>query len=99
MASVFKALKDISHCLAHAERICKSWLIIPCKSAFDDAEQNRELSSVNKRVRLSSDSAISLTWIRNSRGPRTKPWGSPACTDIDVEEQDLITTRCDLFLK
>ena len=57
MASVFKALNDISHCLTHAERICKSWLIIPCKSAVDDADQNRELSSENKRVKQSSDSA------------------------------------------
>ena len=99
MASVFKALDDISHCLVHAERICQSWLIIPCKSATDDAEQKRELSSANKRVKLSSDSAMSLTYIKNSRGPRTEPWGTPASTGFNVEEQDLITTRCDLLLK
>ena len=62
-ALIFKALNDISHCLAHAEKICKSWLIIPCKSAIDNAEHNRGLSSPNKRVKLSSDSTISLTYI------------------------------------
>ena len=63
MASVFKALNNISHCLAHAERICKSWLIIPCKSAIDDAEKSRELSSANRRFILSIDSAVPLTYV------------------------------------
>ena len=61
MASVFKVLKDMSHCLAQGDRICKSRLIIPYKSIIDDAAQNRELSSANKRVKLRSDSAMSLT--------------------------------------
>ena len=44
MASVFKALKDMSHCSAQADRICKSWLIIPCKSIIDNAAQKREIA-------------------------------------------------------
>ena len=34
--SIFRGLKFTSHCLAHADRICKSWLIILCKSRIEE---------------------------------------------------------------
>ena len=99
ITSVFKGLKFINHYAVQFTSMRKSWLIIPSMSLIVAAELNNELSSANNLVRLRSDSAISLIYTKNNRGPRTEPWGTPASTLLKLDEVFLMTTFCFLPLK
>jgi hypothetical protein len=91
-ASVFCGLKSTSQIFAQSEISLRSWFRIPSTSFREVAEQCRELSSAKSLVRLNSESEISLTYIKNMRGPNTDPWGTPAVIFFDVEIVDLNVT-------
>ena len=83
-ASVFKGLNFTNHCLAQLESIMRSWFIIPDMSARCAAVKNKELSSANKRGKLSSCFAISLIYepvheiFKNVVSATSKASGQPA---------------------
>lgn len=53
-----------------------------------DAEYCKQLSSVNNIQNL----VTALTWIKNSSGPSTEPWGTPALIGA-VEENTIINIK------
>ena len=73
--------------------------MIPSISSKLDAEQNKELSSANNLVKLNNEEEISFTKIKNSRGPKTEPWGTPALTFLNDDMYDFMTTLCFLSSK
>jgi hypothetical protein len=36
-------------------------------------------------------------YIRNKRGPRTEPWGTPEKTGMELDVEPFTTTDCDLL--
>ena len=71
---------------------------IPSVSSTFDTENAKEVSSANKRVIIIRFSAISLTYIKNNKGPKTEPCGTPAEIHVHVylgsETEDPMKTRC-----
>ena len=94
IATVLLALKETSHCFAHDAIILKSWFKIPSVSLISDDENANEVSSAIKRVILNRFSAISFTYIRKNKGPKTDPCGTPAKTYLGSETEDPTKTLC-----
>ena len=68
--------------------------MIPSISSKLDAEQNKELSSANNLVKLNNEDEISFTKIKNRRGHKTEPLGTPAFTFLNYDVHDFMTTLC-----
>ena len=62
-----------------------------------EAEKNSVLSSAKCLVKLSKFSDMSFTYIRNRRGPRTDPCGTPAKVDFAIDVTEFRTTLSVLF--
>ena len=54
---------------------------------------DRLVSSANKRMSDSMSDTISLMNMRNNKGPRIEPWGTPACMVAQSEEVPGSITR------
>ena len=54
------------------------------------------VSSANERTFAFSACDISLIYIRNSRGPKMLPWGTPYDTGCDTDEVLPYVTYCRL---
>ena len=59
---------------------------------------NTFVSSANFNRLLQTASSMSLICIRNRKGPRTEPWGTPLFTRVHLELLRSITTLCSLSL-
>lgn len=55
--------------------------------------------SAKRRMLDSRESGISFVYIRNKRGPRTVPWGTPDKTGERLEERLLTCTNCLRFVR
>ena len=59
--------------------------------------ENREMSSENSLHSLLRPSDKSLIYIKNNKGPRIHPWGTPALTSAQEEHWPFKTTVCFLL--
>ena len=71
-----------------------NWLISCCRTSqlvVDRTARYRMQSSAKKRISEVTPSAMSLTYSRNNKGPRTVPWGTPNVTERQVPKLMLPT--------
>ena len=59
--------------------------------------ENREVSSANSSYSLLRPSAKSLIYIKNRKGPRIEPWGTPTLTSAQDEHWPFKTSLCFLL--
>ena len=76
--SVLDGQNETSHCSAHLFMVARSLLMLLAASTSSLKSINKVVSSANKRILVTMFSVISLMNIKNKRGPRTEPWGTPA---------------------
>ena len=63
-------------------------------------EINTFVSSANRTDKKEFDTvAKSLLYIKNNKGPRINPWGTPQVIFTFVDFIELYATYCDLFAK
>jgi len=74
---VFAGLKFIFHDLDKLDKVCKSRVKTWWRWSGQREENDKAVLSANNEIEDPMDSAISLTYIRNNKGPRTDPCSTP----------------------
>ena len=80
-SSVLFGLKSIFHFIDQSCILSKSFSKLRFISSVSLEEDERDVSSAKMRVILIKLSAISFIKMRNIKGPRTDPLGTPAFVD------------------
>ena len=91
---VFAALKSTSQKFAQLLIVDMSPLRIVAADCGDSTTMYKLVSSAKRRIDAPVSLTISLMNIRNNKGPRMDPWGTPAPMKPQSELWPLITTRC-----
>ena len=79
MLSVLVALNFTSHCAPYDVNLWRSLLTISKEATLFFLSWT-DVSSANRFIMHSVFSVMSLKLIRNNRGPKIDPWGTPAIT-------------------
>ena len=92
-------LKLVFHWKAQLFINFKSLLISPAKVLMSWTMENKEVSSANNLHWLLRPFGKSLTYIKNKRGPRMEPCGTPARISTQKEHWSFKTILCFLLVK
>ena len=97
---VVSRLKFIFYWVAHLLILTRSlFRLFPDVWVSWCITENKDVSSAKSFALDERPSLRSLMQIKNNKGPRMEPWGTPVLTFFHVENCPLKTTRCFLCFK